>query len=148
MTDGIHTIALLDLGLPDAAAEFWPKSFANAQPPFWVWQETPTGGAINFITGAGGFLQAVLFGYGGLRVESKGLRFEPQLPPNTTTMKLRGVNYLDTQLDVFWTQNQVTLSSWKSSKSTLNVIVGTAPVQRLLPGQSVTFSTGIFTISK
>ena len=44
------------------------RSFANAQPPFYVWTETPTGGAVNFLTGVGGFLQTVLFGLPGMRV--------------------------------------------------------------------------------
>ena len=26
-----------------------------------VWQETPLGGAVNFLTGAGGFLQSVIY---------------------------------------------------------------------------------------
>jgi hypothetical protein len=33
---------------------------ARAKEPWAVWTETPTGGAVNFITGAGGFLQVSL----------------------------------------------------------------------------------------
>ena len=50
--------------------------------PFLALAETPSNDAINFLTGAGGFLQQVIFGYTGLRLESDGLvpRFPPLLP--------------------------------------------------------------------
>ena len=38
------------------AVHFYKRGFANVQLPFNVWRETPGGGAVNFITGAGGFL--------------------------------------------------------------------------------------------
>ena len=41
--------------------------------------ETPTNDAVNFVTGAGGFLQQVIFGYTGLRLGERGL--EPAFPP-------------------------------------------------------------------
>ena len=44
--------------------------------------ETPTNKAVNFVTGAGGFLQQVIFGYTGLRLGERGLEpaFAPVLP--------------------------------------------------------------------
>lgn len=65
MTWAMHVVAWLELREPVKAAEIWNQSWANAKMPFGVWTETPTGGTTNFITGAGGFLQALLFGYGG-----------------------------------------------------------------------------------
>ena len=41
--------------------------------------ETPTNDAVDFVTGAGGFLQQVIFGYTGLRLGERGL--EPAFPP-------------------------------------------------------------------
>lgn len=53
------------------------------------------GGAPNFITGAGGFAQALWAGYGGLRLESTALRVsQPQPLPNSDFLVLHGVNYL------------------------------------------------------
>jgi trehalose/maltose hydrolase-like predicted phosphorylase len=49
--------------------------------------ETPTGGAVNFITGAGGFLQAVLFGFSGMRLKDEGLMLNAVLPDNVTQIK-------------------------------------------------------------
>jgi protein-glucosylgalactosylhydroxylysine glucosidase len=57
MTWGMHSIGYLDLGRYDEAASLFNRSFANIKYPFGVWSETPKGGAPNFITGAGGFLQ-------------------------------------------------------------------------------------------
>jgi protein-glucosylgalactosylhydroxylysine glucosidase len=72
------------------ANQYFALSYANAQPPFQVWTETPQGGTVNFITGVGGFLQGVMFGYGGIRL-SNVMSFNPILPPNTTEMTMRGV---------------------------------------------------------
>ena len=65
-----------------------------------VWTETPTGGAVNFITGAGGFLQSVLFGYGGLRLTSNALTWAPppQPPQNASAIVLHGVHYAGASL--------------------------------------------------
>ena len=66
----LHQVGHLQLdGNTPAAAALFNRSFANVQPPFAVWTETPTGGATNFLTGAGGFLQAAMMGYPGLRWE-------------------------------------------------------------------------------
>jgi len=53
------------------------------QPPYNVWTESPHGGTINFITGAGGFLQSAIFGTSGLRLHSDHLTFNPP-PPRAT----------------------------------------------------------------
>ena len=41
---------------------------ATCRGPFLMLSETPTNDAVNFVTGAGGFLQQVIFGYTGLRL--------------------------------------------------------------------------------
>jgi hypothetical protein len=69
MTWGMQSIGYLDLGAAALAAQFFNRSFQdNTHAPFGVWTETPDGNAVNFITGAGGFLQTVVHGYLGLRV--------------------------------------------------------------------------------
>jgi len=60
--------------------------------PFNVWTETPHGGTVNFITGAGGFLQSTVFGTSGLRIASSlagGLTFSPPPPMATGTAATR-----------------------------------------------------------
>jgi trehalose/maltose hydrolase-like predicted phosphorylase len=57
-----------------------PHSYArHVKGPFLMLSETPTNDAVNFVTGAGGFLQQVIFGWTGLRFGNAGL--EPMYPP-------------------------------------------------------------------
>ena len=77
MTWGMHAIGHLELGQEDEASELFNRSYLpyvqvtlicvllifffaiSTQPPFYMWTEVPGGGgAVNFITGMGGFLQA------------------------------------------------------------------------------------------
>lgn len=63
-----------------------------------MWSERRFGyGAVNFITGAGGFLQAVVYGYGGFRIKRDGLYFNSTLPPRATKLTL-GIHYLGCSL--------------------------------------------------
>jgi hypothetical protein len=67
------------------------KSSENMLAPFGVWTETPMsageGGAQGFITAAGGFLQSLLFGYGGLRLHRNSATMRPSLPLHVTTVR-------------------------------------------------------------
>ena len=53
----------------------------------------PTGGHENFITGAGGYLQNLVNGYGGLRVLATHLSFSPMLPPSVSSVAIRRLMY-------------------------------------------------------
>lgn len=56
-----------------------------------IWTEAiePEIGAVNFITGMGGFMQALVFGYGGMSIYLDRLEIlNPQLPPNTTELRI------------------------------------------------------------
>lgn len=50
---------------------------------------------MNFITGAGGFLQAITFGYGGIRLTLDALDIMPpsRLPNNATALIFHGLKY-------------------------------------------------------
>lgn len=111
MTWAMHTIGWLDLNEPKRAAELFARSFANSHKPFGVWTETPTGGATNFVTGAGGFLQGLINGYGGARLGRFSYSFKPQLPPNTTSMALRGVSLFNSTFDVAWDTQTITITA-------------------------------------
>jgi trehalose/maltose hydrolase-like predicted phosphorylase len=56
-----------------------------------VLSERPVNDAVNFVTGAGAFLQQVIFGYSGLRFDDTGLRpaFKPLLPSGIERLVLR-----------------------------------------------------------
>lgn len=93
MTWGMHTVGFLELGDSAQAAANFNRSFANAQMPFYVWTETPSGGAVNFLTGVGGFLQTALFGLAGLRIQSTYLALNPSLIDGITSIVVRGLHY-------------------------------------------------------
>lgn len=56
-----------------------PSYAGHLRGPFLMLAETPNNDGVNFVTGAGGFLQQVIFGYTGLRFGPSGL--EPAFPP-------------------------------------------------------------------
>ncbi len=70
--------------------------------PFLMLSETPTNNAVNFVTGAGGFLQQVIFGWTGLRLRDGGLEpaFPALLPSSVKRLVLRNVSVLGKRYDV------------------------------------------------
>jgi len=78
--------ALVDSLLPHSYRH-WLKG------PFLMLSETPTNNAVNFLTGAGSFLQQVIYGYTGLRLGRSGLEpaFPPVLPSGITRLTLRNL---------------------------------------------------------
>lgn len=81
------------LGEPDKAYELFQKSFKpNEVPPFAVLAETAGGSNPYFATGAGGMLQSVLFGFGGLDISPKGVtQTGVTLPKKWKSLKLTGI---------------------------------------------------------
>jgi trehalose/maltose hydrolase-like predicted phosphorylase len=81
-----------------------PRSYQGwLQGPFLMLSETPDKkDAVNFVTGAGGFLQQVIYGWTGLRLGEKGLepKFSPVLPSRITRLVLRNVYSQGTRYDV------------------------------------------------
>lgn len=76
--------------------EFYKVSFLPyIRGPFNVFAETPDNMSINFLTGAGGFLQQVLFGYTGLRITEQGLiqKYQPMLPKGVNEVIIKGIHY-------------------------------------------------------
>lgn len=143
MTKSMFAINWLDVGELDKAERSFTKSLGNIQEPFKVWTETPGGGAVNFITGAGGFLQSVLFGYGGFKLREDHLEFMPRLLPNTTSMKITGLDYLGNSIDVTigTTSSNVTVTSRASSSPTIEAVIESTQKKSTLDiGKVVSFS--------
>jgi trehalose/maltose hydrolase-like predicted phosphorylase len=81
-----------------------PHSYQRwLQGPFLMLSETPDKkDAVNFVTGAGGFLQQVIFGWTGLRIGEAGVEpaFDPVLPSRITRLTLRNVYSRGKRYDV------------------------------------------------
>ncbi|XP_041461759.1 protein-glucosylgalactosylhydroxylysine glucosidase-like [Lytechinus variegatus] len=101
MTWGMFAVGWLELGDKQRAEDLFSESFLNIREPFKIWTETAQGtGAVNFITGMGGFLQAVLMGYGGLRLRQDGITMKITLPQDCLKLSFTGINYLGNSLDI------------------------------------------------
>lgn len=81
------------LGEPEKAFELLKKSYQpNEVPPFNVLAETAGGTNPYFATGAGGFLQSVIFGFGGLELSEDGLsQIKTKLPSHWKSLTISGV---------------------------------------------------------
>jgi trehalose/maltose hydrolase-like predicted phosphorylase len=94
---GFSVLATLYARLGDAskAYELFLRSYRpNEVPPFGVLAETAGGTNPYFATGAGGMLQTVLFGFGGLRITDRGIeRKSAVLPSEWKKLEIKGVEF-------------------------------------------------------
>ncbi|XP_012589810.1 PREDICTED: acid trehalase-like protein 1 [Condylura cristata] len=110
MTWSMFAVGWLELRDATRAQALLHRSLANVSEPFKVWTENADGsGAVNFLTGMGGFLQAALFGFTGFRITRAGLTFDPVCPEGVSGVSVWGVSYLGNKLDFSWAEGSVTL---------------------------------------
>jgi trehalose/maltose hydrolase-like predicted phosphorylase len=93
MTQAIFAILYSRLGQPDKALSVLKQGYTpNLRPPFGVIAETATGNNPYFATGAGGVLQAMLNGFGGLDITPNGVVQGPtRLPAGWKMLKITGI---------------------------------------------------------
>lgn len=93
MTQAIFALLYARLGNPEKAYQWFKESYQpNLDPPFRVIAETKGGTNPYFATGAGGVLQSVLMGFGGLDITSKGIiQIKSVLPPSWKKLIITGV---------------------------------------------------------
>ena len=93
MGPAILSILYNRLGNSEKAGELFDFSYKpNEVPPFGVLAETAGGTNPYFATGAGGMLQAVIFGFGGLEISSEGITQQKStLPKSWKSLRLTGI---------------------------------------------------------
>jgi len=93
MTHAIFSILYARLGMPAKAYEDFKTGYIpNLRPPFGVMAETASGNNPYFCTGAGGILQALLNGFGGLEITPAGItQKNTRLPSQWKSLKLAGI---------------------------------------------------------
>lgn len=93
MTHAIFSILYSKLEMPDKAFDAFQAGYMrNRRPPFGVLAETATGNNTYFVTGAGGMVQAVLFGFGGLEITPQGIvQHAVPLPAAWKSLRITGV---------------------------------------------------------
>lgn len=101
MSKSIYATLYARLGMADKALFWWRDSYLpNLNPPFRVVAEFNGGTNPYFITGAGGTLQALLFGFAGLDITDKGIKqaYKPVLPDEWTSLTIRRQGQKDIKL--------------------------------------------------
>lgn len=108
MTWSMFAVGWMELKDPRRAWDLLERSFANITEPFKVWTENADGsGAVNFLTGMGGFLQAVLFGFTGFRITRAGVTFDPMCPAGVSGVCVSGICYQGNKLDFSFSEGSV-----------------------------------------
>lgn len=98
------SIAAAAAGDTDGAARWIERNAAPDmfKPPFNVRSETAGNNTGYFLTGSGGFVQSLIFGLSGLRIEAQGLvqRYPPLLPPTWKSMTLQNISFRSQHYDI------------------------------------------------
>lgn len=116
MSDSVHATIWARLGDTEKAYTTWRKSWQDfTQHPLLLFSEKRTKDVTYFITGAGGCLQSVLYGFAGLRIddhkpekaawmvplkEGYWLSCTPHLPKAWRSIKIKGLKLLDATYDL------------------------------------------------
>jgi len=142
--DSSYSIAYLALGNRSAADAQLPLALQHMDTAHYgTWIECFKPFChLHFLTGAGGLLQNMVYGYGGLRLADGGstsrLEFShplPQLPPGgVTSVKLRAITFLGQPLDMWY--NATTLC-WSLSGGPA---AGAPPLQVVLSASGTTLA--------
>jgi trehalose/maltose hydrolase-like predicted phosphorylase len=93
MTQAIFALLYSRIGDSEKAFHFFKDAYVpNLLPPFNVIAETKGGTNPYFATGAGGILQAVLNGFGGLEISAVGItQIKSTLPKQWKSLTLTGI---------------------------------------------------------
>ena len=98
------SIAAATVGDFASAAKWARSSYTSGlvKPPFDVRTETATNNTGYFITASGGFLQIMLYGFTGLRIQDAGLveSYAPMLPEQWKSMTLKNVAFRGKRYDI------------------------------------------------
>jgi hypothetical protein len=99
-----RSIAAATIGSDADAAAWFATNFTGGslKPPFNVRTETASNNAGYFITGSGGYLQSLLYGFSGLRIREAGLveAYAPLLPARWKSLTLHNLSFRGQRLDI------------------------------------------------
>jgi trehalose/maltose hydrolase-like predicted phosphorylase len=96
MSTSVHSIIAARLGRRDESYALFLKSYrAFLREPFNVFNEKASHYVQNscFVTGAAGTLQAVIYGFGGLKTNSAHLSASPRLPKQWRSLEITGIKW-------------------------------------------------------
>jgi trehalose/maltose hydrolase-like predicted phosphorylase len=92
-----NSIAAATVGDSAAAAAWFQGNFSSGtlKPPFNVRTETASNNTAYFLTGSGGYIQSLVYGFTGLRIREQGLveAYPPVLPAEWKSLTLKNVPF-------------------------------------------------------
>ena len=99
-----RSIAADTIGAAADAAAWFATNFTGGtlKPPFNVRTETAGNNVGYFLTGSGGYLQSLIYGFSGLRIREAGLieAYAPVLPPGWKSLTLRNLSFRGQRLNI------------------------------------------------
>jgi protein-glucosylgalactosylhydroxylysine glucosidase len=140
MTWSALSLLWLDMGDAELSAKYLAQAEQNIMAPFAVWSEVvdPSNpgfdaGILNFITGAGGYIQTIVNGYSGLRYRwgTNGTvmaSLKPSLLPQTTSVIWRGIHLAGSTFDVSVSAQSVSVSLTKQGSVPLQYQISNGPL--------------------
>ncbi|XP_033736118.1 protein-glucosylgalactosylhydroxylysine glucosidase-like [Pecten maximus] len=136
MTWGMFTISWLELNNTAKAEQQFNKQLQGVVRPFNIWSNpADSKGGLNYLTGIGGYLQSLIYGYGGFRIYPDRLQFNPSIPPNTTSFNLTGVDYLGGSFDFRFSDQYMTINQTSPAEGGMKVVIAST-------GQTQTLDVG------
>jgi hypothetical protein len=99
-----RSIAAAMVGSDTDASAWFATNFTGGtlKPPYNVRTETASNNVGYFLTGSGGYLQSLLYGFSGLRIRDAGLveAYAPLLPAEWKTLTLHNVQFRGQRMDI------------------------------------------------
>ncbi len=118
MSACIFSIIAVELGMMDKATEYFKDQFPHFHPDqSYIPSEQPINDCWPFITGIGGFLSNLIYGFGGIRLRDDGLLLSPRLPGEMTRLTMPRIKFQGRELryDVIDGGNRFTLTNLSTS---------------------------------
>ncbi|XP_012159096.1 protein-glucosylgalactosylhydroxylysine glucosidase [Ceratitis capitata] len=117
MSWSMFAINFLDVNEMEKANLYFQRGYRDyVRPEFKVWSENKVGyeGSANFLTGIGGFLQAIINGYGGIRFHLDGQRSlmviqKTHFLPTTMGYSINGIKFAKSKFSLAIHKNGTTL---------------------------------------
>ncbi|XP_060072814.1 protein-glucosylgalactosylhydroxylysine glucosidase-like [Ylistrum balloti] len=124
MTWAMFAIGWLEVNNKPKAEEQFNKQMKNIVPPFNIWSNpVDSKGGRNYLTGIGGYLQSLIYGYGGFRIFQDRLQFNPNIPQSSTSFNLTGIDYLGGSFDFSFLNNSMLITQTSTSIGEIKIVI-------------------------
>lgn len=148
MSWGMFTIGWLEIEEYDKANKTFYEQLKNRQDPFNIWTEVADGsGATNFITGMGGYLHSLIFGYAGIRLYEDSLTINCSPFPQTSSFRLKDVDYIGNSFDITCDQDTIRLTRVRGTGSLQITLSSTGQTIDLKLGHPLCLARQLLTLT-